>query len=293
MHRNNDTAPRAPRRGRALILGGAVAPIVLGLAIATAMPASAAVSCPVRLIDGPTTVQAGEPTDYSVDVQGDHVQDRVYDTLATDDNKADISPDGYITFVTPGLHVVVDRYQDSMQCPSAPDLQVTVQSAAPTPVSLHRPATASTTLENSDWGLQHLTDGISTSLVGAKGYTSQAHATAQSTDAVTVDLGSVTSVGRVVLFPRTAVPGEDPSMTGLGFPSAFSIQLSGDGINWNTVDRLTGQSADDGTPRTYTLGAGYTGRYVRIQVSQFGRAATVYEPGIYRLQFAEMQVWDK
>lgn len=154
---------------------------------------------------------------------------------------------------------------------------------------------AGTWLDGWGWGRSMLTDGALTSTSSAHGYTSDpARASANTTEWVSVDLGSVQPVTRIVLYPRTAAGSEPTAVTGRNFPRDFQLEVSADGSTWTTVGTFTGQTADDGKPRTYRADAGTTGRYVRVWVTTLGQGAPDEggdANGGHRLQLAEMQVF--
>lgn len=156
-------------------------------------------------------------------------------------------------------------------------------------VALGGPVTASTSLENGQWGAAALTDGQPRSLAdGRRGFTSDAQPTEWWGQSATIDLGRVQPVDTVTLFPRIAVGGEDRSVTGAGFPRDFTIAVSDDGQSWSTVGSFTGQSADGGGAVTYSVGGAASGRYVKVNVARLGKKA----PGDagFRLQLAEVRV---
>lgn len=174
---------------------------------------------------------------------------------------------------------------------------VGLDSSSPSAPNLAQGKTVSarTWLDGSGWGRSMLTDGALTSTSSAHGYTSDpARASATTTEWVSVDLGSVQPVTRVVLYPRTAAGSELAVITGRNFPRDFQLQVSSDGTTWTTVGTFTGQTAEDGKPRTYRTDAGTTGRYVRVWVTTLGQGAPDEggdANGGHRLQLAEMQVF--
>lgn len=135
-----------------------------------------------------------------------------------------------------------------------------------------------------------LTDGQANAVTGNNGYSS-AGAVYPS---VTIDLGAGRPVGRLVLHPRVARADEPADVTGAGFPKKFNVDVSNDGSTWRTAGHFEQQSADDGAARTYDLTAPtpdkYTARYIRLNVSEPGRAAG-YGDNEQRLQLAEVQAF--
>ena len=91
-----------------------------------------------------------------------------------------------------------------------------------------KPVTASESIEASGWSTANLTDGVTDSEnAAAHGYTSQAHASDDVSARpiwVTVDLGSVQPVNRVVLWPRTDTLSPDGRTA--SFPVDYAVQTS-------------------------------------------------------------------
>jgi hypothetical protein len=158
----------------------------------------------------------------------------------------------------------------------------------PENLALGGPVTASTSLENGQWGTTGLTDGLPRSLGTRPGFTSDAQPSQWWPQSATVDLGQVQPVGAVTLFPRTATGSEDPSINGAGFPRDFTIDTSADGQSWTTAGSYTIQNADGGGPTSYSVGSAAAARYVRLNVTRLGKQA----PGDvgFRLQLAELAV---
>lgn len=158
-------------------------------------------------------------------------------------------------------------------------------------LALQKTATSNNSLETSDWGVAHLTDGIETSIPGAEGYTSNIFSSSDASSNapyVDVDLGSNQSFNAVSLFPRTdatAIGGGTPD-----FPVTFTIQVAPDGGSYKTVATVTNQANPNGSPKTYSF-ATTTARHVRIVVTTLGTPA-IGEGGTnyYRLQLAELEV---
>ncbi|MEU6381639.1 discoidin domain-containing protein [Streptomyces sp. NPDC046909] len=161
--------------------------------------------------------------------------------------------------------------------------ELTVPTAATT-------VTGNYTLENADWGKTRLLDGTTTSVTGAKGFTSIDFSSADVSATpvwIEIDLGADRTIGSVTLFPRT-----DTAAAGggtAGFPVDFTIQTRTEsGSNYTTARTVTGQSNPDGAAQTYTLTL-VTGRYLRLQATRLGAPASD-EATKYRLQLAEIRV---
>lgn len=131
-------------------------------------------------------------------------------------------------------------------------------------------------------GAANLTDGTNYY------YSSYSNSSENTTSHVTVDLGSSQTVGRVKLFAREyfTMDGDSPD-----FPVDFTIQLSTDGTNFNTVKTVTGQKNPHTIPQDYTFTPA-SARYIKINATKLGIPANE-DGGLqsYRLQFSEMEVY--
>ena len=80
-------------------------------------------------------------------------------------------------------------------------------------LALHRPVSASSSLETEGWGAANLTDGVTASNPGDVAYSSDpAQPTAQASNiSVSVDLGTSQPVGSVVLYPLPRKTGRTPA----------------------------------------------------------------------------------
>ncbi|MDX3452292.1 discoidin domain-containing protein [Streptomyces sp. ME02-8801-2C] len=150
--------------------------------------------------------------------------------------------------------------------------------------------TANCTLENGDWGKTRALDGTTSSVTGAKGFTSIDFASADvgATPVwIEVDLGADRAIGSVTLHPRT-----DTGAAGggtAGFPVDFTLRTRAEGATaYTTVRTVTGQANPNGAAQTYTLTAA-TGRYLRLQATRLGAPASD-ESTIRRLQVAEISI---
>ncbi|UUU19860.1 alpha-L-rhamnosidase-related protein [Streptomyces sp. DSM 40750] len=156
--------------------------------------------------------------------------------------------------------------------------------------ALGRPVTSNNSLENSNWGRNRLTDGQSTSVSGARGYTSNEFASADVSANpvwVEIDLGADTDLDAVRLFPRTDTPAAGGGTA--GFPVDFTVQTRSDGSSaYTTVRTVTGQPNPNGLVQTYGFKT-TTARHVRLQVTKLGTPASD-ETSKWRLQLAELTV---
>ncbi|WP_327724588.1 discoidin domain-containing protein [Streptomyces europaeiscabiei] len=157
-------------------------------------------------------------------------------------------------------------------------------------LALGRTVTSNSSLENTSWGRNRLTDGKLTSVSGARGYTSNEFASADVSANpvwVEIDLGADTDLDAVRLFPRTDTGGAGGGTE--GFPVDFTIQTRPDGSSTYTTARtVTGQSNPSGAAQTYTL-TSTTGRYLRLTATKLGTPASD-ESTKFRLQLAEIGI---
>lgn len=140
--------------------------------------------------------------------------------------------------------------------------------------------------EGAGWDPSYLTDGnIDGGTNGRNGWSSTSHSTAFATEWAVVDLGSTTSIGKVVLFSRSDLV----DYTGTGFPSSFNIQGSNDSTTWtNMVVETSYPVPKAGDGQIFTFMSAST-RYVRVIATQLGGVGT--ESG-YRFQLAEVEVYE-
>jgi hypothetical protein len=139
--------------------------------------------------------------------------------------------------------------------------------------------------EGAGWNTSYLTDGnIEGGTSDRNGWSSNSHSSPSAQEWAQVDLGSTTSIGKVVLFSRS-----DLSLSAsTGFPSAFQIKCSNEGSTWtilvNEVD-YPGALAGDGQIFTFPS---QSARYVRVLATELGGVAQ--ESG-YRMQLTEIEVY--
>ncbi|SDS50539.1 F5/8 type C domain-containing protein [Streptomyces sp. TLI_053] len=153
-----------------------------------------------------------------------------------------------------------------------------------------KPVSTNNTLENTHWGASRLTDGHTTSVDGAKGYTSNDFPSAgvpSSPVWIEIDLGADADVDAVRLFPRTDTPAVGGGTA--GFPVDFSIQTrTASSSTYSTVRSLEAQPNPNGRPQTYGFKTARA-RYVRVSATRLGTPAAD-ESTRYRFQLAEVQV---
>ncbi len=232
---------------------------------------------------------AGFPVDFSLQTRADG--STAYTTVRT--VTAEPNPNGLVQ--TYGFKRTTARYvrlqATRLGMPAADEptkyrlqlAELTIPTAATT-------VTANYTLENDDWGKTRILDGTSTSVTGAKGFTSIDFPTADVSDTpvwIEIDLGADRAIGSVTLHPRT-----DTAAAGggtAGFPVDFALQTRAHrSTTYTTVRTVTGQANPNGAAQTYTL-TGATGRYLRLRATRLGRPASD-EATRYRLQLAEIRI---
>jgi hypothetical protein len=248
----------------------------------------------VRLFPRTDTTAAGGgttgfPVDFTIQTRADGSS--TYTTVRTVAGQP--NPDGRVQ--TYGFSTITARYvrlrATRLGAPAADEsatyrLQL-AELTVPTAVTT---VTSNYTLENADWGKTRVLDGATTSVPGAKGFTSIDFSSADVGDTpvwIEVDLGADRTIGAVTLHPRTDTGGAGGGSA--GFPVDFTLQTRSDGASsYATVRTVTGQSNPGGDARTYTLTSA-RGRYLRLRVTRLGAPASD-ETAKYRLQLAEIRV---
>jgi hypothetical protein len=158
--------------------------------------------------------------------------------------------------------------------PSSPD---------PVDLALNKTVTASSSLEDGNWGAATVVDGDDFSVAASEGWSSNSDLSENHTEWVSVDLGSPQTVGRVTLWPTNL----NGNHVGDYFPSDFTIEVSSDGTTWQPVVTETGYAKPaDGSAQTFTF-TPQSARYVRV----VGTSLRADESSQYRMQFAEMEVY--
>jgi len=116
-------------------------------------------------------------------------------------------------------------------------------------LAVGKPVTASETIETAGWSTHNLTDGVTdTENAAAHGFTSQAHPSADASATpvtVTIDLGSVQTIDRVVLWPRTDTLSPDGRTA--SFPVDYAVRTGTDAESLTTAKTVIGQ-VDPPTP---------------------------------------------
>ncbi len=149
-------------------------------------------------------------------------------------------------------------------------------------------ASSSYTTGDGTWLDSNLTDGICT---GAGGYTSDAFGGADLGNhpvTLTVDLGAAKTFDAITLYPRRVTL--TAGTMSASFPADFTLAISQNGTDWQTVSAQTEQTALPGEARTYGIET-VTARYVRLSVTVLGERPM--DDGSYRLQLAELAVYHR
>lgn len=159
----------------------------------------------------------------------------------------------------------------------------TPKSSASNNLALMKKVTASSSFYNKDWNIVHAVDGLRDSVDGKKGWSSNDQLTSNHSEWFQVDLGTVSTVSRVDLFPRN-----DGVTTGQGFPIDFELLTSEDGGNWVTAGAYTDYPFSKNASHSFTFNA-RPARYVKVVSTRL--AQNPYDNNFYRMQFAEIEVY--
>ncbi len=156
-------------------------------------------------------------------------------------------------------------------------------------LALHASVSASSSLENTDWGKLQLTDGIRKGSVGAKGWSSDPIVfAAKASEWVEIDLGKDTLIDRVVLCPRNdakATAGGAP-----GFPVDIGIEIKPEGGQFSKAVTILSEPNPGTQPRIFDF-TRMRGRYIRMNATKLSLQASS-EPLGYRCQLAEIEAYD-
>jgi hypothetical protein len=150
-------------------------------------------------------------------------------------------------------------------------------------LALGRPATASSSVESTadGWLTANLTNGTHhTDLWNSSGWSSAGSTSPNTTQWAQVDLGGPSLISQVTLYPR-----DDTPNTGLGFPTAFTIQVSPDGTNWTTITSQSSYPRPGAGGQVFGF-ATTTARYVKVTGTQL----TADPFGTYYMQLAGISV---
>jgi hypothetical protein len=150
-------------------------------------------------------------------------------------------------------------------------------------LAYQRPVTASSQVSAGGiFSSDKLTDGARRG-GGETTWSSNNTLNANHTEWVTIDLGAAVTFNRFVIFPRD--DDTRPETGGHGFPNAFSLEVSQDGVQWTSVGDYT-QYPFTGTQAQRFRLPEQTARYVRMT----GTGLNLVE-GLYRMQLAEFEIY--
>ncbi|WNG36806.1 hypothetical protein F0U61_26375 [Archangium violaceum] len=172
---------------------------------------------------------------------------------------------------------------------SCSELQLWKKEGGSTETNLARSAavTASSSTYNpsAGWNLANINDGKRTSvLYDSLGWTSTYWSVPNANEWLVFDLGSSATLTKVDLYPRNdATYG---SVVGDGFPVDFTIDVSNDGVTWQTVVLRTGYPTPTGMQ---SFGVSVpSARYVRLNVTRLDNVT-----GSYYVQLAEVEIFGR
>lgn len=135
--------------------------------------------------------------------------------------------------------------------------------------------------QNEGWLIANLTDGAHhTDVWNSSGWSSAGSTSANTTQWAQVDLGGPSLISQATLYPR-----EDAPNTGLGFPAAFTIQISPDGTNRTMVASQSSYPRPGAGGQVFGFGTA-TARYERVTGTQL----TADPFGTYCMQLAGISV---
>lgn len=140
--------------------------------------------------------------------------------------------------------------------------------------------TATSSLENSDWGLAKVNDQIQNSVAGSAGYSSNNSVSVNHTESITFDMLAAKTINRIDLYPRNYY-----GVIGAGFPINFTVQVATNaGGPWTTVVTQTGYAKPGHTVQSFSF-ASQSARYVKVEGTSLRLNGTEY-----RMQFSEIEI---
>lgn len=149
-------------------------------------------------------------------------------------------------------------------------------------LALKKPVEVSSTLDIVQVGLvkENATDGDISNM-----WTSNNDLATNHTEWITVDLGGSKSVNQVYLYPRN-----DGANLGEGFPVDFTIQVSTDNTNWNTVVTQSNYSKPGNCAQIFDF-IPQMARYIKIEGTSFRPNAG--DNNMYRMQLGEIEIYGR
>lgn len=155
-------------------------------------------------------------------------------------------------------------------------------------IALGGKVSASSTVNASNgWHIDYLTDGDRINLSSAGeycGWTSNNDINQNHQEWVSVDLGIRSRFDTLTVYP--SVYREDSP--GYGMPVDFDIQVSNDGVNWQTVHSERDYPLPDYGPQTFTFESCYA-QYVRLYA--YSLRPKVTDNNLYRMQLTELELY--
>ncbi|WP_052703101.1 discoidin domain-containing protein [Paenibacillus beijingensis] len=143
--------------------------------------------------------------------------------------------------------------------------------------------TASSTVQNTNFGTAKLTDGQRSSVAGSYGWTSNNSLTSDHTEHVQLDIGAVKTISQVDIYPRN-----DAGNIGQNFPVDFTIQTSADNVVWVTYVARTGYAQPGNAVQSFTFPAA-SARYVKVEGTKL--RPNPADGNRYRMAFAEIELY--
>jgi hypothetical protein len=152
-------------------------------------------------------------------------------------------------------------------------------------------ATGSSSIEDpaKGWAVAAANDGrrysvdVAESVV--RGWSSEMHPTAEATESLTVDLGTLSPIDSVSLWPYTT-----RSQESSGYPIEAEISGSVDGTEWKPLATLAGDPSQPRVSGEQTFSfEPIEVRFVKVTATTLGAATR--EKGSYAFQLAEMEVY--
>ncbi|HYO58693.1 MAG TPA: kelch repeat-containing protein [Archangium sp.] len=155
-------------------------------------------------------------------------------------------------------------------------------------LALRAPVTASSSTYNpsAGWILTNVNDGQRDSVLGGSlGWSSGVSSVPDKVEWLQFDLGSSAILTKVDLYPRNDKT--YGTLVGDGFPVDFAIDVSNDGISWQTVVWRAGYLAPSEV-QSFPVSVP-SARYVRIQATKLDSVAG----GPYYMQLAEVEIYGR
>ena len=158
-------------------------------------------------------------------------------------------------------------------------------------LALNRKVNTNDSYNGSGWDSSYLTDGQFDCSTTPKGYTSNPYPTQTPANPISVeiDLGRITTLNQVVLYPRRDVSSVDGEGTSPNYPDTFKIQVKGEDGEYRDVYSVEGADNPNNQPVTYNFDS-QSARYVRLYVTKLGKAIAG-ENQMY-VQLEEMEVYN-